>query len=90
MTKWHISPNVVLREESDDWGILFDADTGKSVALNPIAVSMFKAMRKTQDVVVMEKVIRDEYEEVPDTLNTDISKFVDSLAKDGFIGFEVE
>jgi DNA-directed RNA polymerase specialized sigma54-like protein len=89
MKKWYIAPNVVLREEADEWAILFDPDTGTSVALNPIAVSIFKAMQRSQDVAMIEKVVLDEYEDVPDTLREDITEFVKELAKGGFVGFEV-
>jgi len=90
INKWYIAPNVVLREESDEWGILFDPDTGASVALNPIAVSIFKAMQKSQSVEKVEEVVRNEYDAVPDTLVGDISEFVEALAKGGFIGFADE
>ena len=86
--KWYIAPNVVLREEADEWGILFDPDTGASVALNPIAVTMFKAMQKSQSVDKVEKAVRDEFDEVPETLKDDIADLVEALAKDGFIGFQ--
>jgi DNA-directed RNA polymerase specialized sigma54-like protein len=87
--KWYITPNVVLREEADEWGILFDADTGASVALNPIAVSMFKAMQHSQDIAVVEKKVREEYEDIPETLTEDIEEFINSLVQGGFVGFEV-
>jgi len=90
MKKWYIAPNVVLREEADEWGILFDPDTGASVALNPIAISMFKAMQKSQSVEKVEEAVRNEYDEVPDTLTEDIAEFVESLAESGFIGFADE
>ena len=88
MKKWYIHPNVVLREETDDWGILFDPDTGNSVVLNPVAISMFKAMKKTQDPKKVAKAIREEYDNVPETLDSDIRDLVESLAQSGFIGFE--
>ena len=88
MKKWYIGSNIVLREEADDWGILFDPDTGKSVALNPVAISMFKAMQKTQDINSIISIINEEYEEIPDTLEQDIVDLIETLAQDGFIGFE--
>ena len=88
MKKWYISPNIVLREEADDWGILFDPDTGNSVVLNPVAISMFKAMRKTQDAAKVAAMIREEYDDVPETLESDFSELVENLARHGFIGFE--
>ena len=88
MKKWYISPNIVLREEADDWGILFDPDTGNSVVLNPVAISMFKAMRKTQDPAKVTAMIREEYDDIPETLESDFSELVEKLAQYGFIGFE--
>ena len=88
MKKWYISPNIVLREEADDWGILFDPDTGNSVVLNPVAISMFKAMRKTQDPEKVATMIREEYDDIPETLESDFSELVENLARHGFIGFE--
>ena len=29
------NPSVVLREEFDDWAVLFDSDSGNSLALDP-------------------------------------------------------
>ncbi len=88
MKKWYISPNLVLREESDDWGVLFDPDTGNSVALNPVAISMFKAMQQTQDMHSIISIIHKEYEEVPASLNQDIIDLIETLTEGGFIGFE--
>ena len=90
MKKWHISPNLVLREEADDWGILFDPDTGNNVVLNPMAISMFKLMRKGRNAEEITAAVRSEYDEVPETLDADITELVESLAEGGFIGFENE
>ncbi len=49
------NPSVVVREESDEWAILFDPDTGKSFGLNPISVFVWKRLdgRHTiRDIVV--------------------------------------
>jgi SynChlorMet cassette protein ScmD len=36
------NPLVVLREEFDDWAILFDPDTGHAYGLNPVSVFIWK------------------------------------------------
>jgi hypothetical protein len=87
MKQWYIKPNVVLREESDDWGMLFDADTGHAVALNPVAVCMFKAMQKARDVESVTAVISAEYDEVPETVDQDIHELIQKLTEAGFLGF---
>ena len=88
MKNWYIGSNVVLREEADDWGVLFDPDTGNSVALNPVAITMFKAMQKRQDIDSVISAVYEEYEEVPETLDQDIIDLIDTLVQGGFIGFE--
>jgi SynChlorMet cassette protein ScmD len=39
-----VSPYVQLREEFDDWAILFDSDTGKAFGLNPTGVYVWKLL----------------------------------------------
>ena len=90
MKKWYMSPNIVLREEADEWGILFDPDTGNSVALNPVALTMFKMMRKTQDIERVIEAVREEYDEVPDDIYDDLKELVETLAEGGFVGFADE
>jgi len=88
MDNWYVKPEVVLREEADEWGILFDPDTGHSLALNPVAISMFKAMREVPNVAGVAAAIRAEFENVPDTLDFDIRDLLTSLVEAGFIGYE--
>ena len=38
------NPSLVLREEFDDWAVLFDPDTGDSFGLNPVSVFIFKRL----------------------------------------------
>ena len=38
------SPHVILRQEFDDWAILFDLDTGYGFGLNPTGVYLWKLL----------------------------------------------
>ena len=38
------NPVVVLREEFDDWAILFNPDTAEATAINPTGVLVWKHM----------------------------------------------
>ena len=38
------NPLIVLREEFDDWAILFDPDSGDAFGLNPIGVHIWKRL----------------------------------------------
>ena len=41
------NPLIVLREEFDDWAILFDPDTGSAVGINPVGVAIWKVLDVT-------------------------------------------
>lgn len=38
------NPIVVLREEFDDWAVLFNPDTADVVGINPVGVAVWKWM----------------------------------------------
>jgi len=38
------NPLVVLREEFDDWAVLFDPDSGNAFGLNPLGVFIWKLL----------------------------------------------
>ena len=52
-------PQIRLREESDNWVILFDPNTGNSRVLNPIGVFVWKLLDGTHNVSdIVEQVQR--------------------------------
>ena len=38
------NPVAVLREEFDDWAVLFNPDTADAVGINPVGVAMWKLL----------------------------------------------
>ena len=81
-------PMLVLREEFDDWALLFDPDTGDSFGVNPVSVFIFKHLdgRNTLDDIM--KKLRVECEDAPDDAEQYVAEFIDSLVQKGFAGFE--
>ena len=83
------NPLIVLREEFDDWAILFDPDTGNAFGLNPTGVFIWKLLdgrHSTDDIVQM---LRDEAQEVPEEVPQHIGEFIQSLEKQGLVGYDV-
>jgi SynChlorMet cassette protein ScmD len=81
------NPIVVLREEFDDWAILFNPDTADAVGTNPVGVAVWKRMdgkRSLKDIVAE---INDRFEEVPAGALEEINAFVSTLAEQGFVGY---
>jgi len=84
------NPLIVLREEFDDWALLFDPDTGKVVGLNPVSVFIWKRLdgHHTQGEILIE--LRDYFESVPEEAEVHLTEFVQGLEERGFVGFEVQ
>lgn len=84
------NPTVVLREEFDDWAILFNPDTAEAVGTNPVGVAVWKLMdgRRTLEQILVE--IHDQFADVPNAAEKDVTAFVKDLAERGFVGYEVK
>ena len=84
------NPIVVLREEFDDWAVLFNPDTADAVGTNPVGVAVWKRMDGKRSLEDIASEIRNSFEDTPDAAFKEIAAFVDTLAKNGFVGLEVE
>ena len=84
------NPIVVLREEFDDWAVLFNPDTAYAAGTNPIGVAVWKRMdgkRSLEDIV---SEIRTSFEDTPDAVIKEIAAFVNILEEKGFVGLELD
>ena len=84
------NPLLVLREEFDDWAVLFDPDTGDAFGLNPVSVFVWKRLdgkHTTQDIL---KELREESDDVPDTAGQEIEDFIEELVEKGYAGHEIQ
>lgn len=84
------NPMIVLREEFDDWAILFDPDTGNAFGLNPTGVFIWKHLDGKHAVEEIVKRLRDEAEDVPEDAGEHARQFIASLEQQGLVGYEVE
>ncbi len=84
------NPVVVLREEFDDWAVLFNPDTADALGINPVGVALWRLMNGQNSVDQMVAALRSEYAGVPDSAADDVSAFVQNLTERGFVGYKVE
>ena len=84
------NPSVILREEFDDWAVLFDPDTAEGYALNPTGVLVWKQLDGRHTVADIVKIIRDNCEDVPEDVGQHAQDFVAGLVKQGLAGYEVK
>jgi SynChlorMet cassette protein ScmD len=88
MDKPIANPNVVLREEFDDWAVLFNPDTADASGINPVGVAVWKRMDGKRNLEAIVAEINNSFEEVPAGALEEISAFVSTLAEQGFVGYE--
>ena len=83
------NPVVVLREEFDDWAVLFNPDTAEAVGINPSGVAAWKMMDGTRSIEQIAAGLSDFFSGVPERAANELCAFVDSLTERGFVGFEI-
>ena len=84
------NPIVVLREEFDDWAVLFNPDTADAVGTNPVGVAVWKRMDGRRSLGDIVSEIKDSFTDTPDTAFNEIASFVNTLAEKGFVGLEAD
>jgi SynChlorMet cassette protein ScmD len=84
------NPLVVLREEFDDWAVLFDPDTGDGFGLNPTGVFIWKLLDGSHTMENIVKKLREDCEKVPEDAEGHLREFVQSLVDRGLAGYEVK
>jgi len=82
-----VNPQVVLREEFDDWAILFDPNTGNAVGINPMGVFIWKRLEGRHTIQDILKEVRENCENVPKEAKEHIEEFIRNLIERGFIEY---
>jgi len=84
------NPVVVLREEFDDWAVLFNPDTADAVGVNPVGVAVWKLMDGQRSLNEIMTQVKDQFTDVPEAATDEVTAFVNELAESGFVGYELE
>jgi len=82
------NPVVVLREEFDDWAILFNPDSAAAVGINPVGVYIWKQMDGKNTIDHIAAIAKEQFEEVPETHIEEVKAFIEELDKYGFLAYE--
>jgi SynChlorMet cassette protein ScmD len=84
------NPIVVLREEFDDWAVLFNPDTAGAVGTNPVGVAVWKLLDGKRSLEEIVAEIKNNFADIPDAAPEEINAFVNTLAENGFVGLELK
>lgn len=83
------NPIIVLREEFDDWAILFDPDSGSAFGLNPTGVQVWKLLNGERTPVQLLEQLAKRVDQLPDSAGEDLSHFLGQLEEQGLVGYEI-
>ena len=81
------SPAVVLREEFDQWAVLFNPDTADAVGINPVGVAVWKLLDGTRDESALVETLGESFDEIPGAATQQVHAFVEQLLDLGFAGY---
>jgi len=85
-----INPFVILREEFDDWAILFNPDTSHGFGLNPVGVYVWKLLDGKHSIHDIAEALHRDAREVPRDAVGHIITFVEELAGHGLVGHDLD
>ena len=80
------NPLMVLREEFDDWALLFDPDTSHSYGLNPVSVFIYKRLDGKHSIEDIMTELRTARQNAPVDADTHVRDFLDDLVSKGLAG----
>lgn len=79
------NPQVMLREEFDDWTVLFHSLTSDVVGVGPVGVAIWKLMDGQRNLEEVAAEVKAQCEDAPDTVLEDTIAFIDDLERRLFI-----
>jgi hypothetical protein len=80
------NPDVVLREEDADGGLLFNPDTNQVKVVNTTGLFIWKQCSSAQTGSEIATTLSKSFDDIPETLVQDVQEFLDGMLQTGFIG----
>lgn len=85
-TQVALNPNMVLREEDDEGGILFDPDTGAVRLLNLTATTIWKLLEEQRTLRQIMAALREQFEGMDEKAEEQVLSLVSDLVRMGALG----
>ena len=86
--KVRVKPVVVLREEFDDWAVIYNPDTAAATGINPAGVAIFKLLDGKHTLGQVVEAVRSEFSGVPENVAEEVRAFVEGLVARGYARHE--
>jgi len=78
------NPAIGLREDFEDWAVLFDPNTTDAIGINPVGVVVWRKLDGASTLSDLVAAVHATFDDVPDSVADEVSAFVDNLTKKGF------
>lgn len=85
--KFRIKPEMVLRQESDDWALLYDPNTGTAYGLHPVSAFICRLLDGRHTVEFISGQVSRQFYDVPDDSESDIRDFITDLVNNGLASY---
>jgi hypothetical protein len=86
-TQYLCNPDVVLREEDEDGGLLFNPDTNQVKVVNSTGLFIWKMFVQVNNFSAVKEAILQTFEDVPENeVTMDLQDYLDEMVRSGFIG----
>jgi len=81
------NPDVVLREEDEDGGLLFNPDTNQVKVVNPTGLFIWQQCDGTHSFEQIVAAIVEAFEDAPaEEVRKDVQEYLDGMIQTGFVG----
>ena len=80
-----LKDTIVLREEADNYALLYSPDTGGTYVINPVGVFICRMLDGTHTVTKIAEAVIKNFADVPDRAKEDIREFINALLNAGFL-----
>jgi len=83
------NPAVACRPADDGWMVLVNLDTGRSLALNPTAATIWRLVDGARAPGEIAAELREVFTDAPADLLDDVRQVLSSLSETGLVGYSV-
>lgn len=79
------SPDWILRREQDDWGLLYNPDTGRTFGLDPIGMFFWERLDGQRSPEQLLDELGQQCTELPPQAGQHLSQFLAQLTEKGML-----
>lgn len=77
------NPSIVLREETDDWALLYDPDSNDTFGLNPVGVLVWKQLNGHKTIEEILENVHTHCANVHKDVGSHVQEFIAHLLEKG-------